>query len=190
MLAHIRAIYIPQGVLESDTATGLPVNSGRGLGLDISSLAQLLSLPRQLREASPFPSRLLKLAPYSAVKTVPGGRGNQAGGGRDAKVPAGQLGGTRSAAAGPQGRLLGERRDPLGSISIGKKEGPDPEREVSAGVFLNADKPVSLDEDVQKHGTFLSTDTIMELPGADVTRKPIFIGSDLRARSARRIGSS
>ncbi|RYP55189.1 hypothetical protein DL768_000183 [Monosporascus sp. mg162] len=79
---------------------------------------------------------------------------------------------------------------PLGSISIGKKERPDPEREASAEVFPNTDKPVSLDEDVLKHDAFLAIDIIMELPGADVMWKPIFIGSDLRTRSARRIGSS
>ncbi|RYP68637.1 hypothetical protein DL769_005474 [Monosporascus sp. CRB-8-3] len=50
---------------------GLPVKSGRTLGMDIYSFVQLLSLPRQLRKGSPFQSRLLKLAPCTAVKTIP-----------------------------------------------------------------------------------------------------------------------
>ncbi|RYP90631.1 hypothetical protein DL770_003232 [Monosporascus sp. CRB-9-2] len=57
----------------------------------------------------------------------------------------------------------------LGSISIGKKEGPDPEREACAEVFPNTNKPVSRDEDVPKHDTFLFTDIITELLGADAT---------------------
>ncbi|RYP09608.1 hypothetical protein DL765_008382 [Monosporascus sp. GIB2] len=50
---------------------GDAVVGGKTLGLDIYSLVQLLSLPRQLRNGSPFQSRLLKLVSYTAIKSVP-----------------------------------------------------------------------------------------------------------------------
>ena len=54
-----------------DSTYGLGVWRGHTLGIDVQGLIQLLSLPRQLRKANAYASRLVKLVPMGDVRTAP-----------------------------------------------------------------------------------------------------------------------
>lgn len=69
--AEIWANEDKQEIIPCDATKGLIRRPGRTLGLDIYGLAQMLSIPRQLRKGSPFQSRLLRVVPFRDVKTVP-----------------------------------------------------------------------------------------------------------------------